>query len=420
MVIEGRGYQLPEETIPSLGLSFHLDDISAFKELLLTRGIQTQNTRIDRYIAYLQHASNHGPNDASKIFKQSIDDRFQLPIDWLLYVLREVHELAWIHRGLSASLPLGADDKLRTIVSGRDFAALDADSHSRDTQFELRIASYFCQTGYEVDLSQETDVIALKGDHGFYVECKRIAQRTQLKKRLSAARAQLKRSIPKNNDAIKIFGCVAADVTKVAFPNNGLILGVTNEHSRTIIQEKLIEIGNAAQSEPIFDGCKKLLSYWFQIHIPSLIQHPPVPLTRFSSYHVARTELGRRERSALKKLHAMFEAASDAIDARATAPRRLKLRNHIQLPAGTQFSFDDELVAEILAGVAQAGVHEDTRIGSLSIDRVDHDFSATDLQQLPAALFEEWTTTRLTDPQRANLTVLLEMYLRRYPYEDTP
>jgi hypothetical protein len=89
------------------------------------------------------------------------------------------------------------------------------------------------------------------------------------------------------------FGCIAADVTKVAFSHNGLTWGLTNEHSRDIIQEKLINISSHAEKKPLFNGCRNLLSYWLQIHIPSLIlhPHPPTTLTRFSSYHIFNESL---------------------------------------------------------------------------------------------------------------------------------
>jgi hypothetical protein len=73
MVADGKAYQLPDETLPGLDLSHHLDDLVQMRDFLASRGIPTQNTRIDRYIAYLQHACNYGPNDASKIFKNSVD-----------------------------------------------------------------------------------------------------------------------------------------------------------------------------------------------------------------------------------------------------------------------------------------------------------------------------------------------------------
>lgn len=139
----------------------------------------------------------------------------------------------------------------------------DADSKSRNTQFELRIASYFCQAGCDVDLSTETDVISLSDDVAFYLECKRVGSTHQLAKRPSEAKNQLRRRIPRKNGTRVIYGCVAVDVTKCAFAHNGLTFAVTNEHSRDVIQKKLMEIVNSSHGLPLFRDFCNLFSYWF-------------------------------------------------------------------------------------------------------------------------------------------------------------
>jgi hypothetical protein len=296
---EQKSYQLPAETLPSLELSHHLEDLVEIRDFLRGRGIETKNTRIERYIHYLHQVTTQGPTDASRIFKNSVSGPFESPIDWMLYVLREVHELMWILKGLAVHLPLGIDEKLRIIAGGSDFASLDTDSQSRDIQFELRIASYFCQAGCAVDLSTETDIIALTDNQAFYLECKRVGSHSQLAKRLSAARKQLHQRMPKKDGKRVVFGCIAADVTRVAFSHNGLTFGVTNEHSRDVVQEKLVAVAKASQKLPLFRDCRSLCCYWLQIHISSLILQPPMPVTRFSSYHIPREKLNRKDSHSL-------------------------------------------------------------------------------------------------------------------------
>ncbi|MDP2224188.1 hypothetical protein [Nitrosomonas sp.] len=322
---ETKSYQLPIETMPALELSHHLEDLVVFKNFLEERGIQTTNTRIERYIEYLRQAVGDGLIDAATIFKNSTEGPFQHSTDWMLYVLREVHELMWILKGVKAQVPLGVDEKLRVIVGGSDFAALDADSRSRNTQFELRIASYFCQAGCEVDLSTETDVIALSDDEAFYLECKRVGSVNQLEKRLSEAKKQLSRRMPRKDGKRVTYGCVAVDVTKCAFVHNGLTFAVTNEHSRDVIQEKLIGIANVSQRLPLFRDCRNLASYWFQIHIPSLILQPPITVTRFSSYHIFRDGMNRKDRRATRAFCDIFESVSQG-DKRETPPKPLTPR----------------------------------------------------------------------------------------------
>ncbi len=91
MVKKSESYSLPTHSIPGLRLSDHVADLVEIQVLLESRGIQTRNTRIDRYIKYLEQADCAGLINEAKIFKNVFDARFQSSIDWRLYVLREVH-----------------------------------------------------------------------------------------------------------------------------------------------------------------------------------------------------------------------------------------------------------------------------------------------------------------------------------------
>lgn len=417
MESDQQSYQLPRETLPGLAFSHHLANLVEMRDFLVGHGIQTKNTRIDRYLAYLQQVCSQGPNDASKIFKNAVDGPFQHSNDWLLYVLREVHELAWILKGLKVYLPAGIDEKLRIIVSGSDFAALDADSQSRNIQFELRIASYFCQAGCEVHLSQETDIIALTRDQAFYLECKRVGSEGQLSKRLTEARKQLHNRMPSKNGKRSVHGCVAADVTKVAFPHNGLTFGVTNEHSRDVIQKKLIVIAQAAQNLPLFRDCKSLLSYWLQIHIPSLIRQPPTPVTRFSSYHILREVLERKEYRAAKVFYGIFESASKSRDERETPAKEWRLRKTVDIPAGATFSMDDGLLGELLKQGEVSDRNDNEIVGTLSMNGTNYEFLFLEFKMLPESTIKDWRSSLSEDLVQARLHLIMEMYMQRFPYE---
>lgn len=414
-----KSYQFPRETLPSLELSHHLADLVEMRNFLIDRGIQTRNTRIDRYIAYLQQACSQDPNDASEVFKNSVHGPFRHQTDWLLYVLREVHELAWIHKGLNVYLPSGIDDKLRVVVAGSDFAALDADSQSRNIQFELRIASYFCQAGCEVRLSQETDIIALARNQAFYIECKRVRSEGQLSKRLTEARKQLHNRMPREHGKRDVYGCVAADVTKVAFTHNGLTLGLTNEHSRDVVQKKLINIAEAAQTLPLFRDCKSLLFYWLQIHIPSLILQPPTPVTRFSSYHILREGLARKERRAATVFYGIFESVSKSRDERETPPEEIRIRRTVKIPAGATFSLDDDLLGELLQQGEVRDRNDNEIVGTLSMNGANYDFSFLEFKMLPESLIKDWRNILSEGHVKARLQLIMEMYLQRFPCEES-
>jgi hypothetical protein len=417
MTEERQPYPLPTHSIPGLRLSDHVTDLIEIQVFLESRGIQTHNTRIDRYIKYLEQAECAAPINASQIFKNISDARFQSDIDWMLYVLREVHELMWILKGLKAHIPEGVDNKLQKIVSGSDFAALDTNTESRNTQFELRIASYFCQAGCEVDLSTETDVIAITQEHAFYVECKRIAGPKNLRRNLIKAKNQLIERMPSKRGKKKTYGIIAADVTKVAFIHNGLTMGQTNDHARDVVQKKLVSIAKSARNMPIFTGCRGLLQCWLQIHIPSLIIHPPKTTTRFSSLKIQNSNLDRKSRKALRVFQEVTEIGNRP-DAREVPSEKLIPRTLVALPAGTIFSLDEHLLKEFLEGGNDYGKMGEEVIADLALDGVNHEFTFFDFDMLPASTLTSLRKEFAAKPDSARVALIIEMYVQRYPYEN--
>ncbi len=415
---ELKSYPLPLETMPSLGLSHHVEDLVEVRDFLEGRGIDTTNTRIERYINYLKQATMENSADAAIIFKNSAEGPFESPADWMLYVLREAHELMWILKGLKVRVPSGINEKLKVIVGGRDFAALDTDSKSRNVQFELRIASYFCQAGCEVDLSTETDIIALSEGQAFYLECKRVGSKNQLGKRLSEAKKQLHRRMPKKHGNRVVFGCVAADVTKVAFSHNGLTFAMTNEHSKDIIQDKLIAIADHSLKLSLFSDCRNLSSYWLQIHIPSLILQPPGTATRFSSYHIFKDTMSRKERRAAKAFCRIFGSASQS-DPREVPARPITPRTTFTVPQGTIFSLDEDLLMEFVrtGEVTKSGMDEE--VATLTINERTHVFSFFDFNMALSGLTKDESGAIAKDPNRARLELIMRMYAQRFPYEES-
>lgn len=417
---EARSYPVPIETLPSLDPSYHLQDLIEIREFIESRGIDTKNTRIERYGKYLERSISDGYVDAATIFKNSVGEPFQSPVDWQLYVIREVHELAWILKGLNIHKPLGTDKKLGDIVGGRDFAALDIDSHSRNAQFEFRIASYFCQNGCDVDMSTDTDIIARRDRCVFYVECKRIGSRNKLAMRLSEARGQLARRMPRRTFQSRLLGCIAIDVTKVAFPHNGLTWAISSDHSRDVIQDKLIDVRAKANASLSFDSCPKLFCYWLQVHIPALIMQPaPGAITsRFSSYYLERPKLKRKDAMILATFHKMFESVSK-LDSRASPGQVLNLRNTGTFPAGMKFGLDDSRILELLDRVTLSDDEKSAPIGSLVFDGIEDKFIFFEVCLLSRDLIDDWKGAMSDDKAMGSLMLLTSLYQARYPYEES-
>lgn len=411
-------YPLPTHSIPTLDLAHHATDLADLCAFLKSREIDIRHTRIERYIKYLEHVVAGDEIDENEIFKNISDARFQSSLDWKLYVLREVHELMWILRGLRLHMPKGVDEKLRKIVSGSDFAALDNNTESRNTQFELRIASYFCQAGCEVDLSTRTDVIAITKNHALYVECKRVASPRGIQENVSKAKRQLKERMPARLGSRKVFGFIAIDVTKVAFSHNGLTLGLTNDHSRDIIQQRLSEIGDLLERTTELNDYPRLLACWLQIHIPSLISHPPATITRFSSLTIERSNQDRKDRQAMRIFHEIT-AVGNRPDPRELPSEKMIFRTRLEAPAGARFFFDDELLHKFLSGNTDYGKTAENIIAEIEFDGIKHEFTLIEFEMLHSSLKTKLREDYGVTPQQVGLALILEMYMQRYPYETT-
>jgi hypothetical protein len=415
---EDKYYPLPTQSLPGLKLADHISDIIEIKNFIESRGIETRNTRIERYCQYLTEVLEKKMTNAPLVFKNSADARFKSSTDWLLYVLRETHELMWILRGLKIHIPAGIDSRLQMLVSGSDFAALDTNTRYRDVQFELRIASYFCQAGCEVDLTTNTDVVAVIGKYAFYVECKRVGSVSQVHRRLAEAAKQLHREMPGNSER-EVYGCIAVDVTKAAFNHNGLTFAQTDEHSRDIIQKNLIKISDGTLNMSVFSRDRKILQYWLQIHLPSLIMQPPSTTTRFSSYYVRSPRIHGESAVALSVLDGICSIGNKR-DEREVSPRKLTPRTSLSLPTGTSFQVVDEaLLKELLENGQIASKSEEYVVAELNFNGLKHEFTCCDLEAMVASVSKSEMARLSENIIQAKLEMVIKMYLKRYPYENS-
>lgn len=414
MSTEYKDYELPTETLPGMKQEEHLKDLLELKAFLHARGIKTTNTRIERYIQYLGECTTGHPEKAADVFKNSKDQRFRNPLDWELYVLREVHELMWILKGLKAHIPKGIDAKLSMLASGTDFAALDSNTQSRNVQFELRIVSYFCQTGCQVDLSTETDLIATFSKLIFYGECKRVANQAQLHRRISEAKRQLYKRMPEKLEGHIPCGFIALDVTRAAFPHNGLTWAQTPDHSRDIIQNKLKSL--AATIPPVRES-RPLIHYWLQIHIPSLVLHPPQPITRFSSFWIQNETMDNFTRAAFLVFHRHILPTATKPDPRDETHKFTPRENFI-FPPGSSCSFKEDALQQFIRSGEVQGDSPDIVVARMTLGGIDHNFSLYELQIVLAGLPDNEKKGLARNPDEAVRQLTARLYMQAYPYEE--
>jgi hypothetical protein len=288
-------------TIPGKTMETHRAELNEFCLWLHDLGIDTSKTRIPKYIKFIDNFPD------LESFNPDKDDESWDLFNKSLYVLREIHELIWIYNSLKMKLHKGGIAHLKFIVGGNEFAKDDTDTTARNYQLELRIASYFLRAEYNVDLDQVTDIVATTKNDKFLVECKRLSSPKKVNLRIKEAAKQLEIRLRKKGLASPGLGIGVFDVTKIAFPHQGLTWGVTFNQCRDVIQQKLIEIRKAYNFTEPFEANKNVILIWLQIHIPSLNLSMGQSTTRFSSIFIPMVPANGYRAEAFERLRKVIE-----------------------------------------------------------------------------------------------------------------
>jgi hypothetical protein len=151
--------------------------------------------------------------------------------------------------------------------------------------------------------------------------------------------------MPKKRGGKPCYGIIAIDVTALAFPHQGLVFGVTSEHNRNIIREKIIEIASNINPDNVMAQNPRLMAIWENIHIPATRMQPPGFETRFSYNMIFRNFENRKEiLHYLKIIHTIEESANESM--KENTARKLTIREKLSLPKGTTFEYNNSLLQQ--------------------------------------------------------------------------
>ena len=271
-----------------------LADLCSFGAWLSDRGIDYRRTRIGDYVRFYQDIVKQPPAPAS------LDE-----LNRAIYTLRGVDELLWIFRGLQVQEPPGYLEPLRESIGGLPFTRDDGTNRrARDRQLELRIASYFLQTGFPVDLSQAADLTLEVDGATIQVECKRLVSHRKVQQRLREAARQLRKRYQKRRGSL---GLVALDVSMLLRPEQGLVTASSGNYSRSRIMVELNQFIDDFDISAPFRGDKKLLGVWVQTLTPVLQLAEQQPATIFSSINYQPVPLTGRKAEIFKLLEPAFQ-----------------------------------------------------------------------------------------------------------------
>ena len=182
-------------------------------------GFKYKSTRIGEYEDNLKLFVNEAgtiPEDDKELM-----DRFYI----FMQSATEACQIIRIWNTFKGGDHKGLRERVKEIMKGKSLrpeaikknSKNNSDDPARDFSFELNIASRFLKSGYDIDLTEECDVVVDLNGKKLYVECKRIKSSKQLKKRVKSASEQITRRIGANRN--KKYGLVALDVTDILIPD---------------------------------------------------------------------------------------------------------------------------------------------------------------------------------------------------------
>ena len=248
----------------------------SFADWLKTVGIDASKTRVGEYQRFISYLSTKLAED----FSEEDSSR-------MVHTLREVEELLWIQKGLMSKKLNGGIDLLKKILGGAPFAKDDSsNAPARDFQLELRIASYFIQTGFTVNMNEDADLEVDFQNGKLFVECKRFKSTSKVLKRAKIAAQQLKKRYQSTN--MQKYGLAVFDISKIIMPNQGITSGPSVNGVRDLIRAHLVDFAYKYDVTKHFLPDKKALSVWLQAIVPTWATENNTTeiLTRFSSFHL--------------------------------------------------------------------------------------------------------------------------------------
>jgi len=210
-------------------------------------------------------------------------------------------------------------------------------------------------------------------------------------------------------------GFIALDVTRAAFSHNGLTWAQTPDHSKDINQNKLKAL--AATIPPVRES-RPLIHYWLQIHIPSLVFHPPQQITRFSSYWIQNETMDNFTRAAFVIFHHYIFPTAIKPDPREEPAQKFTPRKNFIFPAGTSCWFKEDALQQFIRSGEVQDDCPDIVVARRTLDGIEHNFSLYELQILLAALPDHEMKGLARNPDEAVSQLTARLYMQRYPYEE--
>lgn len=168
-------------------------------------GLRALNTRYTRYVNYIDEFFDM---DRDMLFTESGKKRF----DVMSKAMSECHNIVIIYSVFKDEKSAGFKERLSKVITDPDLLEHNQESTARNFLFELLTAAYFSVNGYDVNFDSNSDVLAMKNDLTFYIECKKMISSRKLLEKIKRAGKKLEKDVPENDGN---YGLIFVDISNL-------------------------------------------------------------------------------------------------------------------------------------------------------------------------------------------------------------
>lgn len=197
-----------------------IDDIIKWLDSYGLRAGVSRYSRYKEYIAAFQLQAESEEERKKILLPSDLEDRYVKSDS----ALKEIAQIKFVYMAFKNEKSEGFIERIRKVVSGKDFYTGEEGDQARDFLYELVVASWYKNAGYEIDFdyAKKTDVVA-KGNNNLYIECKRLKSTNGFEKNYRKACKQLMQVQRGDNEIslvyVDVYNCISSIVPRYEYKN---------------------------------------------------------------------------------------------------------------------------------------------------------------------------------------------------------
>jgi hypothetical protein len=181
-------------------------------------GFKTAATRLGKYKKHI--------DELSKLYESKELSTANFTADFSEYIdaISETAELLMVYSGLLSIQEEDLKSYINCVLSGKsERPAPNEFDPARDTAFELMLISIFRRAGFDVYFKGDADLIIWGEGQEFFIECKRLKSKKQVKRHIRKALKQLHKRYKTSQAPSLTRGLICLSISDLINPNHGIL-----------------------------------------------------------------------------------------------------------------------------------------------------------------------------------------------------